>query len=288
MTQGFLRIATYDNAGGFLNQAQVALEQDEEENHLILGICRRMRDHSDQITTKPFLATIQADGEDVLAVMMTPPFPLVLARTGSTNLEVYQVLVDHLQREGWQVSEINGPEYLSTEFADLWAAKTGLRKQVGRRQRLYTLTQVEFPRGVSGELRKATSDDLTLVQTWGQAFRMELNSEMGLDNNQFGRVFRSRVAAGHVYLWDDDGPVSMAMENRPSRNGVAVSYVYTPPQKRRRGYASACVAALSHKLLADGYTFCALYTDTHNPTSNHIYQQVGYQPVSDFTSYLFA
>ena len=231
MTQGFLRIATYDNAGGFLNQAQVALEQDEEENHLILGICRRMRDHSDQITTKPFLATIQADGEDVLAVMMTPPFPLVLARTGSTNLEVYQVLVDHLQREGWQVSEINGPEYLSTEFADLWAAKTGLRKQVGRRQRLYTLTQVEFPRGVSGELRKATSDDLTLVQSVQPAKRYKTNQDGSPSTfgkrsaaleKLIGEPIRSRIKIKFVVT---KKPLPGIM--KPSKSGVKpIDYMY--------------------------------------------------------------
>jgi hypothetical protein len=61
--------------------------------------------------------------------------------------------------------------------------------------------------------------------------------------------------------------------------------VYTPPELRRRGYASHCVAELSRALLAEGYDFCALFTDLANPTSNHIYQEIGYRPVCDYDSY---
>lgn len=68
---------------------------------------------------------------------------------------------------------------------------------------------------------------------------------------------------------------------------AAVNLVYTPPELRRRGYASACVAALSQLLLDAGWKFCCLFTDMSNPTSNHIYQQIGYTPVCDFNEYIF-
>ena len=58
-----------------------------------------------------------------------------------------------------------------------------------------------------------------------------------------------------------------------------------PPERRRHGYASACVAALSERLLSEGRRFCFLYTDLANPTSNAIYQKIGYQPVCDVDAY---
>jgi len=61
--------------------------------------------------------------------------------------------------------------------------------------------------------------------------------------------------------------------------------VYTPPEFRGRGYASALVAALSQAMLDAGYHFCTLFTDLANPTSNHIYQAIGYQPVCDTDEY---
>ncbi|BAY85818.1 GCN5-related N-acetyltransferase [Calothrix parasitica NIES-267] len=64
--------------------------------------------------------------------------------------------------------------------------------------------------------------------------------------------------------------------------------VYTPPEYRKKGYASACVAGLSQTLLGEGYKFCFLFTDLSNPTSNKIYQKIGYQPVADWNNYSFS
>jgi predicted GNAT family acetyltransferase len=47
------------------------------------------------------------------------------------------------------------------------------------------------------------------------------------------------------------------------------------------------VAALSQQLLDAGWEFCALFTDLANPTSNSIYQRIGYRPVADFDEYIF-
>ena len=33
--------------------------------------------------------------------------------------------------------------------------------------------------------------------------------------------------------------------------------------------------------------FCFLFTDLANPTSNHIYQAIGYEPVTDIDVYVF-
>ena len=97
-----------------------------------------------------------------------------------------------------------------------------------------------------------------------------------------------RINSGDLFIWEDEGrPVSMAAKNRPSSHGITVSLVYTPRDLRNRGYASACVAALSQQLLDAGWEFCTLYTDLANPTSNSIYQRIGYQPVCDSNEYDF-
>ena len=80
-------------------------------------------------------------------------------------------------------------------------------------------------------------------------------------------------------MWDHGGPVSMASATGPTPNGIRVNGVYTPPEHRGRGYATACVAALSARLLAEGRRFCFLFTDAANPTSNAIYQRIGYVPL---------
>ncbi|MCK5225013.1 hypothetical protein KAR04_09575 [Candidatus Calescamantes bacterium] len=80
---------------------------------------------------------------------------------------------------------------------------------------------------------------------------------------------------------------SMAASARPTMNGVAVNFVYTPPEFRKNGYASSCVWALSKKLLRSDHSFCTLFTDLSNPTSNAIYKNIGYQQIDEFVMYKF-
>lgn len=69
--------------------------------------------------------------------------------------------------------------------------------------------------------------------------------------------------------------------------GVArIGAVYTPVDRRRRGYAGACVAAVSAGVLAAGRR-CILYTDLGNPTSNSVYRRIGYRAVAECLRYRF-
>lgn len=89
------------------------------------------------------------------------------------------------------------------------------------------------------------------------------------------------VQRQEIVLWEDDGiPVACAKQARPSQNSVSVSFVYTPPEHRRKGYARTLVADFSANLL-NKYQFCMLYTDMLNPTSNKIYQEIGYRKIAD-------
>jgi predicted GNAT family acetyltransferase len=91
-----------------------------------------------------------------------------------------------------------------------------------------------------------------------------------------------------LYVWEDGGqPRSLAGYTGFTPNGVRIGPVYTPPEQRRHGYASAVTAAVSQLLLDSGRRFCFLFTDLANPTSNAIYQAIGYRPVVDMDMYAF-
>ena len=98
---------------------------------------------------------------------------------------------------------------------------------------------------------------------------------------------KQKLLAQELYLWIDKEPVSMAGKSRPTPNGITINLGYTPPELRGRGYASSCVASLSQLQLDSGKQFCTLFTDLSNPTSNSIYQKMGYKPICDYNQYLF-
>jgi predicted GNAT family acetyltransferase len=88
-------------------------------------------------------------------------------------------------------------------------------------------------------------------------------------------------------LWEHDEPVSLAGYGGPTPSGIRIGPVYTPPELRGRGYATVLTAELSRLLLQGGRRFCFLFTDLANPTSNSIYQRIGYRPVADVNQWAF-
>ena len=138
-----------------------------------------------------------------------------------------------------------------------------------------------------GRLRVATENDLDLMKRWMFAF--DLEAAHADDQAAAWRRAELKVRNGDIYIWEtpDENVVSMAAKTRPLVNVISIGPVYTPPEQRGHGYASNCVAALTQLLLDGGWKYCSLFTDLSNPTSNSIYQKMGYRPVCDFNDYVF-
>jgi hypothetical protein len=132
-----------------------------------------------------------------------------------------------------------------------------------------------------------TEADVPLVGAWLEAFAAEATPhEAPFDGMAIAAAWPADPWRD-VQLWEHDGrPVSMALAAWPTFTGVRVSHVYTPPADRRRGFASAVTAAVTASQLAAGRQACFLYTDLANPTSNAIYQALGYRPVVDVDRYV--
>ena len=149
--------------------------------------------------------------------------------------------------------------------------------------------------GVVGSARDARDDELPLIAGWAVAFQAEALPQSGapmLTADDFLDRWRSAPpttpAIGGTMVWEVDGtPVSFAQYKGPTPNGMRIGPVFTPPEHRRHGYASALVAAISQRILSFGKRYAFLYTDLANPTSNHIYQEIGFEPVCDVDEYRF-
>jgi uncharacterized protein len=185
--------------------------------------------------------------------------------------------------QGVDLPGVNGEAATAARFAGQWTERRGSAARPEMGMRIYELVGLVQPEGVPGALRIATAQDADTVGVMVQGFHADtgVRREIGVDE-----WVRLRIAAGHVWLWDHGGPVAMAAHTAPLGGGTRIQAVYTPPERRRRGFAGALVASLSKGLQADGVRVL-LYTDLGNPTSNSVYRRIGFRAVGENLRYAF-
>jgi predicted GNAT family acetyltransferase len=181
-----------------------------------------------------------------------------------------------------KIPGVNGEAGTAARFAGQWTERCKSAAFPVQGLRLYELRDLlEWP-SAGGRLRKAIPEDRKLVLDWVRNFGDEVGEHPGDPELQVDRW----MSAGGVWLWEDVEPVAMAVSREPVENVVRVQHVYTPPEKRRKGYAGACVGELSKHIIDGGYR-SILYTDLGNPTSNSIYRRIGYRAVAEALRYRF-
>ena len=264
----------------FARHAMPLLLEREAENNLVIGLLERL-DKPDEA-----LFYVVRDGDDrvVAAALQTDPeHNLLLSHISD---EAVDALAAELTRDGMTLRGVQGSAAAVDRFAARWMRyHAGVAARPGTWLGIYEITRVTPPIGVPGEMHLAREEDVPLVAEWIGAFNDELQLQPPQDLEARAR---QRIAAGAIHLWRDGGQfVSIAAGVGRTASGIRIGLVYTPPPLRRRGYAGALVAALSQKLLDSGRRFCFLFTDMTNPTSNKIYQQLGYVKVCEQRQMLF-
>ena len=271
----------------YYDQARHLWEGAETRNNLILGLALRLQsDLHAYGKDMPLMALVKDEtGAIGASALMTPPYALIV-QSEPLNTPALEALADSLIDVGWHLPGVNGVAEVSDCFAEIWQQKTPWSARRIVNTRAYELRQVISVSYPPGGMRLAEAGEAQLAADLLNAMSEEVivgprriyTAELALESIQQRRTF----------FWVDEGEVvCITLATRPQIKGICVSGVYTPPAFRRRGYARALVAEVSKELLARGYELTNLFTDLSNPTSNKIYQEVGYKPVADYHQYEF-
>lgn len=207
------------------------------------------------------------------AFLQTPPRPMLLS---AMPVRAARQLADAVPVHG--ITGVNADNEVAEAFANAWQLRTGIGNRLQMRQRQYRLEHLEetqpLPPGAS---RLASEHDLPLIYRWFEAFRDEAAASGPVN----AALVRSKVADRGIVLWEVDGTaVALVGRTRVIAGMTRISPVYTPPEHRRRGYGTAATAAMTRSAL-ESADVVVLFTDLANPTSNSIYQHIGYRPVKD-------
>src|SRR5262249_17675939 len=262
-----------------LAAAESLLRSDPFSTNVMAVVAARIA-VGDEPDSEHHLWTTLGDGEGhiVGAAMHTPPHHLFVSRMPS---EAAQSLAHAVADTGRDVPGVNGAVEATGPFAETWVTRTGRTSIVITAMRMYQLGQLAWPHGVAGEaVAAATPRHVELLASGLAAFHDEAHPHARVWD--WHALAQRRVASGQVHLWrDEDTVVSLAAVSAPAAGVARVGPVYTPASHRRRGYGAAVTAKATAAALSAGAEHVVLYTDLANPTSNSIYQRIGYEPDHD-------
>jgi GNAT superfamily N-acetyltransferase len=260
-------------AGGFLRSAPAL-------NTIMLGAAEALRARGPAAfgDAAPLFGWHAApDGTVDAAFLQTPPYPVVL--TDMTDGRA-AALAAELANEGRRPPGVNAAPAPGAAFAAAWREHTGQAARTGMRMRLYALDRLLPPDPPPpGQPRTASAADRDLLLAWFDAFHDEASPPGPRESE---RIVEDRLGHGGLILWELDGsPVSLAGRSRAAAGQARVGPVYTPPDLRGRGFGGAATTAATQAALDDGAEGVVLFTDLANPTSNTLYQRLGYRALSD-------
>jgi uncharacterized protein len=240
-----------------------------------------------ETSTDRWIRAVDGNGEMVGAAMYTPPRELLL---GEVTEPVAGALAEYAAEHLEPLTGAVATTAVSEWFAGRYAAAAGVPARPRTSSRIFRLdTEPVPPFDVPGRARAATAADRDLLIAWADAFTAEAAPENTSFDNARPIDARLSLGGGLLWLWEDGGePAAMSWITPPVAGMARINAVYTPPDRRGHGYASGCVAAASRHAQTALESTCMLYTDLSNPTSNKIYQALGYRPVADVQEWVFA
>jgi uncharacterized protein len=273
-------VTRYDTADAFLQVAQPLLMRAEAENNLLLGVAQGIA-RNPSAAKNAYLATVGNDAGVVACAVHIAPFKLVITRA---NREPIAALARDIFEAVPQLDGVTGPSRSAEDFAMAWSRLSGAEPTLGMRLRIHETRKVvdsDLP-SPSGHFRPAAPVDLALLTRWTEVFVSDARIVEPVDA---ARVVEDAINRGRLHVWEDTRPVSMAAWTGKTPSGVRINFVFTPRERRGKGYGTACVKALTKQQLERGNAFCWLYTDLSTAASPNIFKRIGYWPVSDVSEY---
>ncbi|ATL28549.1 GNAT family N-acetyltransferase [Streptomyces formicae] len=272
---------------GFLAHAEAFLHSAPAPHTALLSVTDTLRARGLQAYGKgaPLFGTYAgADGDVRGAFVRTPPHRLC---PSPLDPEAAEALARQLADVSPDLPGVAADAATGEAFARAWEKQTGATASAVIHQRLYRLGTLTPPEPAPpGRARVATGADRELLSRWHEEFGEAVGERPAMGP---GAWVDSRLAYGGITLWEtpDGTPAAMAGVTRRTAGQVRVAPVYTPAALRGRGYGGAATVAVSRAALDAGASEVLLFTDLDNPTSNSLYQRIGYRPVRDYIQYEF-
>ncbi|PGK35322.1 GNAT family N-acetyltransferase [Bacillus anthracis] len=268
-----IQLHVYEEILNFKEEVTPFLEKNEQENNLILGVL--------QMVQEPIFMGVAKQEEEIAVVFLqTEEKKQIIVATSEIVEEDIVELAKKLTKVYPNVPGLIGNKKIVQRLAEEITVLENKKTNVVMEQGVYELKEVKKKWSGDGIFREVSSDELTIIEQWIYQFCEDVN--LPTTKEEAKQTAHTLLINHRLFGLEVNGKlVSVAAKTRPTKNNITVNFVYTPKEARKKGYASNCVATLSQRMLDEGYKTTTLYTDLANPTSNKIYQEIGYEQIAE-------
>ncbi|HFJ9372329.1 TPA: GNAT family N-acetyltransferase [Bacillus nitratireducens] len=267
-----IQLHVYEEVLRFKEDVTPFLEKNEQENNLILGVL--------QVVQEPIFMAVAKRREEIAVVFLQTVEKQMIVATSEIAEEDIVELAKKLTKVYPDIPGFIGNKKVIQKLAEEIAILEQKKIVVGMEQGVYELKRVKKKWNKDEIFRTINSDELPLIEKWIYQFCEDV--KLPTTKEEAKQTAHTLITTNRLFGLEVGGKlVSVAAKTRPTTNNITVNFVYTPKEERKKGYASNCVAALSQRMLDEGYKTTTLYTDLANPTSNKIYQEIGYEQIME-------
>jgi GNAT superfamily N-acetyltransferase len=274
-----IRVEATDDPRTALEQVHHLLSLRPVDNNILLSLLHQRVAHPEPGR----YWTVLRDEEPVGFGLQSPP--TFSAGLSPMDRDAVSALATAVAGEGAaRLPGIIAEAGTAASFAGRWSELVADRVTPVEGQRMYRLGVLTPATGVPGTLRRATDADGDLLVAWRRSFIVDTGTE-GIGDP--ATSVQHDLDDGRLFLWDDNGPCCSARASIPTAGVSRIGIVYSPPERRRRRYASACVGSLCAWVQEREHADCMLFTQLANPTSNGVYRRLGFEAVAEMLQYRF-
>ena len=218
--------------------------------------------------------SLQAAGGDAIA-LQSPGRPMWFwLNPGMGEAQANAVISALVGAAGYSLPGCSAVPQHAAAFADAYCTATGAVRKGHTQLIAYRCPQVNPVQVPGGPLQATVQDRETIARFYG-GFLRDIG-QADLPREQLLDAADGIIRAGNLRFWQASGElVCMAGVMHRTARHARVGMVYTPPEHRSHGYASALVASVSAGILGEGLQ-PMLYADAANPISNKVYRNIGY------------
>lgn len=273
-----MKILKHTTCEEFLVYNESLLLKNESLNNLILGLAYMIKNKKMETTEPLYYSIVKNEIVIGCALRSNVDKPLVITAMAELALDL---LIDDLNQNQIKLASVVGEELSSTYFKNKWTKIKNLNFKINMHLGVYECLKVIMPKSISGELILATECDKKLIIDYVTGFSRDCfpNNPSSAERIESSTNLHLKNRSLFLLKSNKDEILSMAANSRSTPNSGTISLVYTPPNLRGKGYGSQVVALLTDKIIRDGKKFTNLFADLTNPTSNSIYQKIGYTKI---------